>query len=31
MVGYEMMGENQRDVTARAEMLKAQSDIHYET
>jgi UDPglucose--hexose-1-phosphate uridylyltransferase len=32
MVGYEMMGESQRDVTAEksAEMLKAQSDIHYQ-
>jgi UDPglucose--hexose-1-phosphate uridylyltransferase len=31
MVGYEMMGESQRDITAEksAEMLKAQSDTHY--
>jgi hypothetical protein len=29
MVGYEMMGESQRDVTESAEMLK-QSDIHYQ-
>jgi galactose-1-phosphate uridylyltransferase len=32
MVGYEMMGRITRDVTAEksAEMLKAQSDIHYQ-
>jgi UDPglucose--hexose-1-phosphate uridylyltransferase len=31
MVGYEMMGESQRDITPEksAEILKNQSDIHY--
>jgi UDPglucose--hexose-1-phosphate uridylyltransferase len=31
MVGYEMMGESQRDVTPEksAEFLKNQSDLHY--
>jgi UDPglucose--hexose-1-phosphate uridylyltransferase len=31
MVGYEMMGEAQRDITAEksATLLKEQSDIHY--
>lgn len=31
MVGYEMMGESQRDITPEksAEMLKEQSDLHY--
>ncbi|MBA4276337.1 UDP-glucose--hexose-1-phosphate uridylyltransferase [Flavobacterium sp.] len=31
MVGYEMMGESQRDITPEksAEVLRAQSDVHY--
>jgi UDPglucose--hexose-1-phosphate uridylyltransferase len=33
MVGYEMMGESQRDITAEksAQMLRDISDIHYKT
>lgn len=32
MVGYEMLAENQRDLTAEqaAERLRALSDIHYQ-
>ena len=31
MVGYEMLGENQRDLTAEqaAERLRALSEVHY--
>jgi UDPglucose--hexose-1-phosphate uridylyltransferase len=33
MVGYEMMGESQRDITAEksAQMLREVSDIHYKS
>lgn len=33
MVGYEMMGESQRDITPEksAEMLKEQSERHYKS
>jgi UDPglucose--hexose-1-phosphate uridylyltransferase len=33
MVGYEMLGESQRDITPEksAEILRQQSDVHYKS